>query len=157
MSALLDCGLKDCVMPSGKVHNTVTLLATPLVCVSAYGISEDAVTVLCVGVGMLSGLVLTPDLDVDNGSRSNYHIRKWFGNVAEKIWRIYWYPYAKIIPHRSALSHFPVISTLIRVLYLFWPILFINPTLITKNVFIIIIGLVISDTLHWFMDVLSSE
>jgi len=139
-------------MPPGSVHNKVTIAITPIVAACTYGITgNDLYTVLVAG-GTLLGLVLTPDLDVDNGSRSNYHIRKWFGNVVEFIWRAYWYPYAKLIPHRSALSHFPVASTFLRVLYLLWPILIINPTLITKNWFIVIIGLTISDILHWIMD-----
>lgn len=96
--------------------------------------------------GAFCGLLMSPDLDVDEGSRSEYFVRGVSG-LLEKIWWGYWWPYRKI-PHRSFLSHAPVIGTLIRLVYLFWlPYLF---GFRLPSAFIV--GLMAADILHWLMD-----
>ena len=62
---------------------------------------------LC-GTILFSGLMLSPDLDLDS---SIY--RRW-GPL-----RFLWWPYQKVMPHRSIFSHSFVVGPLIRLLYFF--------------------------------------
>jgi len=68
------------------------------------------------GLGCLSGLFLSPDLDMS-------HTRP--ANLAQRVnaflgfgWRFLWRPYARLIPHRHFLSHSYIISTAIHLVYL---------------------------------------
>lgn len=108
-------------MPPGRPHTQATLIATfVLTGVSAYLVMTtnrpDWVGAIA---GGLSGLFLGPDTDVDDGSIANYHARR-IGFLFGVFWRAYWYPYAKLFPHRGLISHTPILSTLIRIVYLFW-------------------------------------
>lgn len=64
--------------------------------------------------------ICTPDLDVDIGFYGFYLVRK-FNRIFGWLWEIYWKPYSLIVPHRSWISHFPFVSTTIRLVYSFWP------------------------------------
>lgn len=64
-------------------------------------------------------LIVTPDWDVDEGFIGDYYIRKiMFTDLFFDIWLA---PYRKAIKHRSPLSHWPVLGTLLRVIYIFVP------------------------------------
>lgn len=67
--------------------------------------------------GNLVGILVTPDLDVDAGNISDTFIRK-VSPSAQWLWRKFWTPYSLSVPHRGVVSHFPVISTLIRLGYI---------------------------------------
>jgi hypothetical protein len=69
---------------------------------------------------------MSPDLDVDGGFYGFFLIRKRFGNLASIIWEQYWKLYALKMPHRGAWSHSVLISSLIRIGYLFIPILILG-------------------------------
>lgn len=148
-------------------------------------------------VGALVGIMLTPDLDVDAGNISNQIIREKIGGrpngkqkghpwfivrrrvawIAEKIWDGLWYFYRKSLKHGSELSHFPVISTLFRLGYLYLFTIIIPYTIFELalpgawdmgaelhwwgNQFIghyhIVLGLMGSDLIHWALDILTTE
>jgi uncharacterized metal-binding protein len=78
-------------------------------------------------VGGLAGLLLSPDLDVERGSIANHHARK-FGRLFGFLWRIYWWPYGKLCPHRGA-SHWLIFGTVVRLIYAFWwlPLVWLPP------------------------------
>lgn len=78
--------------------------------------------IVSASVGALAGIVLSPDMDVDNGFIGNWYIRWLFGSLPEKIWRIWIRPYAVTLKHRSYISHFPIFSTLFRLIYLMFPV-----------------------------------
>lgn len=126
-------------------------------------VSTEDCTILV--VGCMSGTLLSGDLDVDAGNISLYLIRKIpvIGYFLEKLWWIYWWPYRKIIPHRSPISHWPIFSTLIREVLVLWPYVVICfilsiPVSISWNWFwVFTVGLSISDLQHWFADLLSKE
>jgi uncharacterized metal-binding protein len=67
--------------------------------------------------GNVVGILIGCDLDVDAGNISDTIIRR-VSPTAQWIWRKFWTPYSLALPHRSTLSHFPVISTLVRVGYI---------------------------------------
>lgn len=126
-------------------------------------VSTEDCTILV--VGCMSGTLLSGDLDVDAGNISLYLIRKIpvIGYFLEKLWWIYWWPYRKIIPHRSPISHWPIFSTLIREVLVLWPYVVICfilsiPVSISWNWFwVFTVGLSISDLQHWLADLMSKE
>ena len=94
-------------MASGSSHDRGTwLLALPfgLICWPFLGWIGSASAALAFLVG---GLLLSPDLD----TRSR-PTRRW-GPL-----RLLWWPYRKLLRHRSLLSHGPVLGTLGRLGYL---------------------------------------
>ena len=127
--------------------------------------------------GGLVGIMLTPDLDVDNGYIGNKIIRNRVGRLAERAWDGLWYFYRKSLKHGSELSHFPVVSTLFRLGYLFF-FLIVIPYMILALVvpgawdvwselswwialgakhYKLILGLMGSDLIHWALDILTTE
>lgn len=105
-------------MPNGRAHMTATfaVAATTPFGLLAFGASLPDVGAYA--LGCLAGIVLTPDLDVDDGCLSMHVIRRLFGRVAGWLWQVFWTPYALAMPHRSFLSHGPIVSTLIRLAYI---------------------------------------
>ena len=105
-------------MPSGKVHS--------IACLAVAGVSTSATFLLggnieqsfAIGAGAVSGILISPDYDCDAGFIGDRIIRKYFGLIMEKAIDLMLYPYRKIFRHRGFWSHFPIISTLIRLLYL---------------------------------------
>jgi len=132
-------------MAKGRSHSIATLSAATCFVVAS-AIKPDPQLLLAAG-GALLGLMVMPDLDVDEGSISQHFVRStsW---IAEKIWWGYWYPYRRLISHRSFWSHFPVVGTAIRVLYLFWWFYLAGFSLPPA----FLSGLVAVDAIHWFMD-----
>lgn len=99
-------------------------------------------------VGYLTTLVVNPDLDLN--SRAPKGIKK--------LWWLYWWPYSRLIGHRSPLSHCPIIGTLIRVAYLLVPIVVLAgllkiPLIVKDYYFYILLAMIISDIAHVTLDV----
>lgn len=166
-------------MADGRTHELATkTLAVCLfvgqmgngVLLHGYPVRDTIFSALALSAGTLAGLFLTPDLDIDAGSMSEEEVRR-ISPFGENIWWVYWYPYRILIPHRSFLSHFPIIGTLGRLLYLSIPYLIITGItyFIAPGVFgllalaglwliffpyfqMFVLGLAGSDLLHFFMD-----
>ena len=128
-------------------------------------------------IGSLVGIIATPDWDVDAGMIMDKTIRVNIGKWAEKIWDAFLYWYRRSLKHGSPLSHFPIVSTLGRIIYVFLFIIII-PHAIVYFIFSpawdlmaviswywtkvmshqnIIIGLMGSDIIHWGLDILTTE
>ena len=180
-------------MSAGCVHQkaSVALGVGFLLGSLAYGPGWEYV------IGALVGIMLTPDLDVDAGNISNQIIRDRIGGrpngkqrdhswfiirrrvawLVEKAWDGLWYFYRKSLKHGSELSHFPIISTLFRLGYLFLFLLVIPYVVLALIVpggwsigvelhwwlalsakhYRIILGLIGSDIIHWTLDILTTE
>ena len=116
--------------------------------------------------GAASGVLLSPDLDVDDGYYGIHVVRVVFGDAAAKAWRLYWLPYAAVMPHRSVWSHFPLASTIIRVAYALAPVAIMAAGLGRWSAFVAAItgeamlrfvsGLALADALHVAADVIVS-
>ena len=158
-------------MPLGPAHRRATLLlVSPVALATWYGFrGHGAGTGALAAVGaaawVLGTLALNPDMDIlENSIHSKLQRR----NILVWPWYLYWWPYAKLLPHRSKLSHFPVLGTIGRVLYLIVPVslilaAFLSPPVLVDSLLkaptevwlvtsMIIAGMVISDTAHWLMD-----
>lgn len=107
-------------MPSGKVHLAASLAATGVAAV-AYATYQPLPieTAAFAGMGMLAGCLITPDLDVDGRTHEEAAFYKVpiVGPLLGLLWQTYWVPYALAIPHRSWLSHDPLVGTALRMVY----------------------------------------
>ena len=138
--------------------------------VNGYGLVPTLTYSTLLAGGAMLGLILTPDLDVNAGSISEDEVRE-ISPFGENLWWIYWFPYRWILPHRSPLSHWPIIGTIGRLLYVsipYWiglaiayfasPPVFIwlgqaGIWLVTISYFrVAVLGLIGADLLHFFMD-----
>lgn len=146
-------------MPGGKTHTLLTLGATPLVMLASYHLGLDP---LSSGGGALVGIVLSPDLDVDDGFIGMYYLRRIFPPLGW-VWRALWFPYAKVVGHRSLASHLPLVGTLGRVIYLYifivagCLILHLAPPIPRPHFWSAFAGLASVDALHAVADALVSE
>jgi uncharacterized metal-binding protein len=106
-------------MPSGKIHALTTTVAAgalgPLIFMVG---KQPLIHASAFSAGCLLGLFINPDLDIDHGNKSYALVRESTGRMGVSLWQIFWWPYARLIPHRSPLSHMPIIGTAIRMGYL---------------------------------------
>ena len=112
---------------------------------------------VAVSAGAFTGLAILPDLDLDKGCTAT---------KAFLPWRVIWWPYSRLVRHRSWVSHLPVVSTAIRLLYLAawlvipalyvwrnWPGAWNNlAALALVYAPFAFLGLCAADTAHWIMD-----
>jgi uncharacterized metal-binding protein len=113
--------VKIACMPSGKIHALATCLAVGVIAPSLFTIAGTSTpSVIAFSLGALTGILVNPDLDMPAGSRSFSLVRHTGGSFIGWLWSRFWLPYAHLIPHhRHFLSHSPLLSTALRLLYLF--------------------------------------
>src|SRR6266508_536970 len=105
-------------MPGARTHDIITVVTGLGLAPVAYstnmtvGLPADQAlrdTALLVGAHLISGILFSPDLDLDGAIDNRWGIFFW-------IWR----PYMWLVPHRSRLlSHGLVIAPLLRLLYFY--------------------------------------
>jgi len=114
-------------------------------------------------LGSILGIALTPDLDQEMTTFFEWKLIRKTGPLGF-LWMAFWAPYSLLIPHRSFWSHFPIVGTVIRLLYITTPIIAFCiwkeyiPDLPQYIVDVIIgtcIGIAASDALHHFMDMIN--
>ncbi|HUI90500.1 MAG TPA: DUF2227 family putative metal-binding protein [Anaerolineales bacterium] len=165
-------------MADGKTHALGTqVLAVLLFAAEAtngrlngYSLQPTFLYSAALAGGAMLGLILTPDLDVNAGSFSDDEVRE-ISPLGENLWWVYWFPYRVILPHRSPFSHWPILGTVGRLLYIsipYWMALaatyFLYPSwfdgLAAGGLWVITLpyfraaalGLAGADLLHFFMD-----
>lgn len=150
-------------MPSGIVHAKTTLFLTLPCAALAYGASaalsprEAMLNAGAAALGCLAGIPLTPDLDQETLSTSEYWLIKATLGLGF-LWTMLWYPYARLCKHRSPLSHWPILGTVGRLAYvaIFVAIAMIlgwqPPSPPQIPMLCGLVGLLISDSAHWALD-----
>jgi len=95
-------------MPNATTHDTITLVLVPLTYLGAemYWGGDHTMSAIATAAMLFAGLMFGPDLDLQSRPYS-----RW-GPL-----RFIWKPYQVALPHRSVLSHGPVLGTVIRVTY----------------------------------------
>lgn len=109
-------------MSSGRVHAASSIGAALGVGVG-YAIantSTDLIGLAGVAFGVLLGTLIGPDLDINSAKNISYHYAGKFG--LRWPWSVFWRPYRLGLRHRSPLSHWPLISTLLRIFYIGLPL-----------------------------------
>jgi uncharacterized metal-binding protein len=98
-------------MAAGLTHDRITKVCLPLVAGGGWVLTRNGELTLALAASFLfSGLMFGPDLDIQSVQTQRWGWFQWL-----------WQPYRKFVPHRSLLSHGPILGTLGRVLYLgFW-------------------------------------
>jgi len=94
-------------MPSGHVHDAITIVLAAPAAVGTYVLTRDLPTAVIVAVAFIfAGVMFGPDLDTKSKQYS-----RW-GPL-----RLIWLPYRTIFRHRSRWSHGLIFGTLLRVVY----------------------------------------
>lgn len=145
-------------MPSGKVHAACSAALSGVALGATFALGgENVPLALASAAGCLLGIPLTPDLDQENlGMSERWIIKHTLG--LGYLFVMFWYPYARLIPHRSPWSHLPIVGTLGRLLYMGIPIgaaLAAGWRLppIEPNLWLALLGgLALSDAAHWALD-----
>ena len=145
-------------MASGQAHDRATLIVgAPIGMAAAVLWGADA-GFIAAAACLIGGLWLSPDLDTPSNA-----LRRW-GPL-----RGLWWPYRRLIPHRSLWSHGPLIGTALRLLWLLswwvvlslligWPTNAGLPTLVSwlkqqpQQAIALAIGLEASAWLHLILD-----
>ncbi|HWQ14895.1 MAG TPA: metal-binding protein, partial [Roseiflexaceae bacterium] len=102
-------------MPGARTHDIITLISGAALVPPAYAALAAADpagaaggVAWLVGAHLLSGIMFSPDLDLDSAIDDRWGIFFW-------IWR----PYMWLVPHRRFWSHSLVVAPLLRLLYFY--------------------------------------
>lgn len=156
-------------MANGKLHDQATKIIsigyTGTVGITAFLLNQQWKTGLFILAGFLGTQIqriASPDVDVDGGYYGNHVMRRWVGNFLGKIYQIYWFPFTVFVEHRSIWSHGIIIGSLVRLVYLFFPVILITaffheklfPLFLASYPFwiVFVIGFITADFGHLFMD-----
>lgn len=147
-------------MSRGNTHALATILLAGANGLVVHQLGYPVTHTAALTGGTLAGLLLTPDLDIDEGCFANDIVRRTAGRKAERLWSLFWLPYSRLIRHRSHLSHLPLLGTALRLAYLLALPLFMlwlagNPPglqVIPAWGWWAAGGLALADTLHYVMD-----
>ncbi|HMT07979.1 MAG TPA: metal-binding protein [Pyrinomonadaceae bacterium] len=94
-------------MPSGRIHDIVTLILTVPASIGAFIWFREAWPATVVGAAFLfGGMVFGPDLDTKSKQYSRWG-----------IFRFLWMPYRMFFKHRSRFTHGLLFGSLFRVIY----------------------------------------
>ena len=93
-------------MASGRNHDKGIYFATPIIGIIGASHSLE-IGIIAASSHYLAGMYLSPDLDTVSKPFKRWGVLKFL-----------WVPYQKYIPHRSPLSHAPLLGSAIRLLYL---------------------------------------
>jgi uncharacterized metal-binding protein len=86
-------------MSSGRTHDQITLISLPILTGISLVVTRNAeLTLWVAGSFLFGGLMFGPDLDIHSNQSLRWGWLRWM-----------WQPYRRAIPHRSILSHGPVI------------------------------------------------
>ena len=106
-------------MPNANAHDSITYILIPFTFLAAEMYWGNPVVSVIATLAMLfSGLMFGPDLDLNSRP-----YRRW-GPL-----RFIWKPYQAALPHRSHLSHGPLLGTIIRIVYFLFIFCLITATL----------------------------
>lgn len=155
-------GREGRVVASGAKHAMITKALTIPTMIGVTAVTGNVGAGLIAATGTLSGLFVDPDLDQPILTRSERRVIRWLGPLGW-VWAWWWIGYAYLIPHRSPLSHLPILGTIGRVVYVMVPIsailflatgsLDIVAGVLQSSVFWLwFIGLCVADIGHWVAD-----
>ena len=137
-------------MPSGKVHDIITISLTPIILIGLYLLFNLPIIAMITFGYLFGSFMFNGDLDIVSRP-----YRRW--GFLKFIWK----PYQKMFHHRSIYTHGIIIGTVVRVIYITWlPILLLlvygnYHQLTMKNfdwLIYFIIGIEIGSAIHTIAD-----
>lgn len=141
-------------MSSGREHAAASLGLALISLVEKRSVEDH----LTGSTGYVLSLFISPDLDQGTSYYGGRLIRS-ASPLFFHVWMLFWRPYSILIPHRSWISHFPIIGTVIRIIYLTLPLLLFMESwkslvelyqwILTSQLFW---ALIKADLLHFLMD-----
>lgn len=128
---------------NGMTHAAITIGLAGAVLYTCRTLGVPESTTNMVAAGCITGIFVHPDLDQADASRHP--------SLA------LWWPYAKLIPHRHPLSHFPILGTFLRTAYLFLIVWIVERTMgiqlqIPPGIEFAFLGLCLADLGHFIAD-----
>ncbi len=154
-------------MASGIDHEGATISLVPIVGTAVFVLTGDVLLGGAAALGCYSGIYLSPDLDLVQITRSERLAMNRY-RIVGLLFYLYWLPYGYAIPHRHPFSHWPILGTCGRVLYGLAGFMLVGMVLDSVFPGIVggiwqgtgslyfgagVLGLMVADTAHWFMDV----
>ena len=142
-------------MASGKAHNTASLVLSPIVGVALLLTTRDLLSALAGAAGCACGMFLSPDTDQEIIVHAGQKTLVTYVPVLGWWWLGVWDIYARLIPHRHALSHLPIVGTAGRYGYLrllAWGVWRISGAVVPAAPLPFWVGVGLSDLAHWIMD-----
>lgn len=145
-------------MATGVQHAAASLVLSPVTGLGVYAMTHNAQYAAIAAAACVAGIALTPDLDQEGLSKFEYKLIRYTLGIGF-LWPAFWGLYSVLIPHRSPLSHWPLLGTSLRLCYMLI-LLYIIPGLrpgvlnaVGADWFAYaVLGLLISDIAHWIMD-----
>lgn len=100
---------------NGKQHKIANIYAGGVMVTTTQLVFQNIDLTIAAVIGSTVGTVVTPDLDlvVPSNFFSKLPIINFF-------WMCMWWPYKKLVRHRSWVSHSPLVSTILRLLYMWF-------------------------------------
>lgn len=105
-------------MPDARTHDLITVVTGVALAPLSYGYLSAVqwyehsaalnLTLWLVGAHLISGILFSPDLDIDSAIHKRWGLFYWI-----------WYPYMKIVPHRHFWSHSLIVAPFIRLIYFY--------------------------------------
>jgi uncharacterized metal-binding protein len=117
-------------MADGKTHarvaTTVLVVGAATAIYTAAKVPSLRPLVVPFCLGLVNGLIVTPDIDIDQGV--THEEARWkrlpiVGTPTFLAFTTFWYPYSLVMPHRG-MSHTLILGTATRFLYQFFWIIF---------------------------------
>ena len=102
-------------MANGKIHRASNLATGIFLTATTFLVFERQDLAIAAAIGSFIGYSATPDMDVNHGLPRSFFTRIPYIAV---LWVAMWKPYSLAFKHRSFWSHSPLVSTVIRALYL---------------------------------------
>lgn len=158
-------------MASGEVHQTLGFIAGGLGAIGAYAaktyLFSDSVSWLHIAgfaSGLAVGILVTPDLDMEGATleETRWKAIPVIGIVFYVAFRLAWTPYALMVKHRSPWSHFPIVGTLGRAVYVVLLLWLAQIVLDVRIIHLLndypsftvtlLAGWALQDAIHWMAD-----
>jgi len=102
-------------MSSGKIHKRANIAFGVCAVSTSIILGMPSVVVAGALAGSVAGTITSPDMDLNAALPSSFMTKIPGVRI---IWGTIWRPYQLIFKHRSFWSHFPIVGTTGRVLYL---------------------------------------
>lgn len=135
-------------MTTGRIHSQAVFTAAT--CFAVAAVIKPDPALLWTSAGAFVGLLISPDLDLNLMTISDFFIATIpiVGKPLGWFWRSYTWLYRRLFKHRSFFTHTPVVGTIIRFAYFGWWLYFTVQTFPMEFV----TGLIAADLLHWVLD-----